>query len=147
MTSQITCNKLLKQLIERHFCPEVHWFQGSRGHIQTQTQKQDESGSYPYFSASSRAFSVVTTARWSSRSDLFPHKTTSGFSQYACVCSWPARDITAIHHYILLFEKLFKIMLQQQQAAQSGLSIINNNNLLFVVNIIFFSWAPLQLAW
>ena len=43
---------------------------------------------HPYFSASSRASSSFT-ALWSSRSLLFPHSTISGFSQYACICSWP----------------------------------------------------------
>lgn len=43
---------------------------------------------YPYFSASSLASSSFTIL-WSSRSLLFPHNTMSGFSQYACICSWP----------------------------------------------------------
>ena len=38
----------------------------------------------PYLSAKDRALSKLTT-RICSKSDLLPHKTISGFSQYACV--------------------------------------------------------------
>lgn len=55
---------------------------------------------YPYFSASSLASSSFTIL-WSSRSLLFPHNTMSGFSQYACICSWPNRNNTNRSHDLL----------------------------------------------
>lgn len=48
---------------------------------------------YPYFSARSRAASSLT-ALWSTRSHLFPHRMTSGLSQYAWTCSWPGGTTT-----------------------------------------------------
>lgn len=55
---------------------------------------------YPYFSASSLASSSFTIL-WSSRSLLFPHNTMSGFSQYACICSWPNRNNMNRSHDLL----------------------------------------------
>lgn len=63
--------------------------------------------SYPYFPASSFASSSFTTL-WSSRSLLFPHNTMSGFSQYACICSWPNSNNINRGHNLLSHMKLTK---------------------------------------
>lgn len=62
---------------------------------------------YPYFSASSLASSSFTIL-WSSRSLLFPHNTMSGFSQYACICSWPNSNNANTGHHLLSHTKLMK---------------------------------------
>lgn len=54
---------------------------------------------YPYFSASSRASSSLT-ALWSDRSHLLPHRTMSGFSQYAWICNWPEKKKHSANYHV-----------------------------------------------
>lgn len=72
--------------------------------------------SHPYLEASSRASSSLTN-RWSSRSHLFPHSTMSGFSQYACICSWPANKNT----HLCLAATVYDLTINHSQKPETAL--------------------------
>lgn len=88
-----------------------------------------QTGTYPYFSASSRASSSLT-ALWSVRSHLLPHRMMSGFSQYAWICNWPAAHIHVYHCVdlkVLLIDKNENLVSTLQEPDTKSFSAHTNN--------------------